>query len=329
MFKIVEHILSSALAASGSVSSIGYPAGTTKGSFLFGTAHKIRAGNTSLSAPGDFTIALSDTTFAITLGSSESTIPSGTKLLIQLDAGGDQDTERFASFRGSDVDRVELGEVIFLDLGNPLTADTDNMIKAATSTELPNATTTTYTPDTDGTSPCDGVGPVVTVNGVKYWKQDVPRNITAAATHGSSVVAMTIVVTGLDEYGEDVVESLSIAATGTSQSAPGVKAIKYIRSIAITSAGNATTNTLNVGFGDVLGLPVGLPKSGQVLKELQDGAAPTAGTVVAAVQSLATATTGDVRGTYDPNAACDGSKSFGLIVALKDPTWKGVAQYGG
>ena len=48
------------------------------------------------------------------------------------------------------------------------------------------------------------------------------------------------------------------------------------------------------------------------------GAAPTAGTIVAGVTTAggSTATTGDVRGTYDPNAACDGSKVFELILAL-------------
>lgn len=53
------------------------------------------------------------------------------------------------------------------------------------------------------------------------------------------------------------------------------------------------------------------------------------GTFVAGVQTAATATTGDVRGTYDPDDTCDGSLSFGLIVLLSDPTYKGVDQYDG
>lgn len=53
------------------------------------------------------------------------------------------------------------------------------------------------------------------------------------------------------------------------------------------------------------------------------------GTFVAGVQTAATATTGDVRGTYDPSTACDGSASFALIALLPDPNYRGVDQYDG
>lgn len=53
------------------------------------------------------------------------------------------------------------------------------------------------------------------------------------------------------------------------------------------------------------------------------------GTFVAGVSSAATATTGDVRGTYDPTAAASGSRSFDLLIASVDPKYLGVAQYGG
>lgn len=53
------------------------------------------------------------------------------------------------------------------------------------------------------------------------------------------------------------------------------------------------------------------------------------GTFVAGVSSAATATTGDVRGTYDPTAACDGALSFDLLVASADPKYLGVDQYDG
>src|SRR3546814_1602886 len=103
-------------------------------------------------------------------------------------------------------------DLVVINLGAPLTADTDNMVKAATSTELPNTETVTYTPDTDATSPTDGVGPVVTRSGVDYWEMDVPRNVSVLTTHASSIVAMTVKVTGLDVYGEDMYEEISVAA---------------------------------------------------------------------------------------------------------------------
>jgi hypothetical protein len=126
-----------------------------------------------------------------------------------------------------------------------------------------------------------------------------------------------------------MVESLSIAATGTSKSAAGKKAYKWIRSIAFTVAADATANTANVGFADVLGLPFMLPGTGHVLREMEDGSAPTAGTLVKGDAAKATATTGDVRGTYDPNSAADGSKAFQLVVVASDPTDLGNSQYAG
>lgn len=53
------------------------------------------------------------------------------------------------------------------------------------------------------------------------------------------------------------------------------------------------------------------------------------GTFVAGVQTKPTAVTGDVRGTYDPSTACDGSTAFALVALLPDPTYKGVTQYDG
>ncbi len=57
--------------------------------------------------------------------------------------------------------------------------------------------------------------------------------------------------------------------------------------------------------------------------------ATTNGTFVAGVQTAATATTGDVRGTYDPAEACNNAIAFSLICELPDPFYKGVDQYDG
>jgi hypothetical protein len=73
-----------------------------------------------------------------------------------------------------------------------------------------------------------------------------------------------------------------------------------------------------------------LAGAARVLGEMQDGAKATAGTTVTGDATVpATATTGDVRGTYDPNAAADGAKVFELICAIDDPSFRGVAQFAG
>lgn len=215
--------------------------------------------------------------------------------------------------------------LVLMELGSPVVGDIDALIDAATGAELPDTETVTYT-FPGSASPVDGVR----ADGVL----DVPRNITVDTTHGSSVVAMTVVVTGTDVYGATVSETITVAAGGTSQSDAGLKAFKTVTSIAITAAANAEANTCDIGFGDVLGLPFRVD-AGKVVQWVENNLphVGTLGTFVAAVTTdPATATTGDVRGTYDPNNTLDGSTPI-AVWAYVDPTSKvtafGVDQYGG
>lgn len=57
--------------------------------------------------------------------------------------------------------------------------------------------------------------------------------------------------------------------------------------------------------------------------------AALSGTAVAGVQTAPTATTGDVRGTYDPADSVDGSTAFGLLAYVPDPEYRGVDNYDG
>lgn len=141
---------------------------------------------------------------------------------------------------------------------------------------------------------------------------DVPRNVVAAWTNTA-----TITITGTDEYGVVITET---SASGTSHA--GKKAFKTVTSVVSSTSITSAT----VGTGDVLGLPVFIPGTASIIRELQDGAAATAGTTVAGVTATATATTGDVRGTYDPNAACNGALAFQLFALVDDPTFRGVTQ---
>ena len=53
------------------------------------------------------------------------------------------------------------------------------------------------------------------------------------------------------------------------------------------------------------------------------------GTAVMGVLTVPTATTGDVRGTYNPTTTPDGSTAFSLLVSLPDPTYVGVDNFNG
>lgn len=322
-FKKAEVVLAAAVATNGTF-TVNYPEGTDSGTFVGTHAHKMWAAGLQamLSAPSGFTVSFGASNITVTYKGTTS-IPAGTRVNLQFDTLG---AASWPAVIGNGKRMSPLTGVV-LNLGAPDTIVTDFFVKAATSTELPaSAGTTTYTADTSGTSPLDGTAPVVTKNGVKYLELDVPRNLVSTATHGSSVVAMTITIVGLDEYGVAMSEAHAITATGTTKTANGKKAFKWVRSIAFTVAADATANTVNIGFGDVIGLPIALPEVQMVAKEAQDGAAPTAGTLVKADRSAATTTTGDVRGTYDPNAACDGAKAFELFALVPEPNDMGVTQ---
>lgn len=212
----------------------------------------------------------------------------------------------------STVNGVPLNNVVYEDLGTPELADADALVKAATSTELPNAATKTYT-FPGSASPIDGVNS----DGVL----DVPRNVTIAVTHATSIVAMSVTFDGYDQYGRRITETLAVTATGTSKTADGKKAFKSLSSVAITSASDATANTLNAGFGDALGLSYRVAPGG-FLQGVFDGTKEgTQGTFVNADASTPSATTGDPRGTYDPNGTLDGAKKVEVYyVAFNGPS---------
>lgn len=291
-FKIVEASVGSAVVTNGTF-TLPYPTGTTAGSFAaFG--HKIWVDKFQrlLASPTDFTVAFTSVITVTYKGAT--TIPVGARLDAQLNQLGEDDRTPKLSTKIEGVSEVGLLKVT---IGSPIAADADGV---SVSQDV-----------TVGTTPLATITGALASGGVA--KFDVPRNVVAAWT-GTAVLT----VKGTDVKGNALTES---SASGTSLA--GKKAFKTVTSVSFSA--NVTSAT--VGTGDVFGLPIFLPGTAYILRELQDGATATAGTAVAGVSTVATATTGDIRGTYDPNAAADGSKVFELIIAATDPNYAGVAQY--
>ena len=208
---------------------------------------------------------------------------------------------------------AEFMPITKIDLGSPIIADTNALIVAATTTELPDTETVTYTFPAVSASPQDGAN----LTGIL----DFPRNITCLTTHGSSIVAMTVLITGLDEFGETMTETITIAATGTSEVDVGLKAFKSLTTIAITAVADAEANTLNMGFGDVLGLPYKLEGEFDVLAQYADTTEEKLASVWVAADATdpATDTTGDVRGTVVPDTTLNGTVNFIVWMKVADP----------
>lgn len=177
--------------------------------------------------------------------------------------------------------------------------------------------------DADGVcaSQSVGAGASATINGALASDGvatfDVPRNVVGSWT-GTAVVT----VTGTDVYGETIVES---SASGTSFT--GKKAFGTVTSVSFSAAVTSAT----VGSGDVLGLPFRVDANG--LLAARGANAADTGTFVPADTNTATATTGDVRGTYDPSTTLNGSNKVAVLLKIADVTSKegafGVDQYSG
>ena len=117
-------------------------------------------------------------------------------------------------------------------------------------------------------------------------------SITAAAVG----TAPTFTVSGYDIYGFPMTETIQSAASTVN----GKKAFKYITSVVPSAADG--TNTFSVGTTDIIGLPIRSDNFGDILINYSGAVNPdlitSAAGYTAAVKTLATTTTGDVRGTY-------------------------------
>lgn len=154
-----------------------------------------------------------------------------------------------------------------------------------------------------------------TINGASASGGVATLDVARAVNVDSSNIGdttQTVTITGTDYWGQAQTEE--IAMNGTTAVA-GKKAFKTITAVAVDAA---LAGNLTVGSTDVFGLPYRITDAGYILRAGWAGAlADDAGTFVAAdTTSPATATTGDVRGTFDPSSAANGSRRLVLALGL-------------
>jgi len=157
---------------------------------------------------------------------------------------------------------------------------------------------------TAGTS----VKTVTRADGTTVLQLNTPR----ALQINTSTTARTITVSGYDYYGQPMTEAITVATAGTAKS--GAKAFYQIASATINGSATAVT----IGTTDILGLPVRCFDAGYVVKVgWNNTLAQDAGTFTPAdMTNPASSTTGDVRGTYKPSTASDGTKRLVMTIAL-------------
>lgn len=194
-----------------------------------------------------------------------------------------------------------LGRIYVWDVV-PLTKQTNNISAAATYTGGGTATLAAGTGTTAAT----------TAAGVNVIQLDCPRAVSITIGAGT-ITDRAVTVTGFDVYAQPMSE---VIQTGTTQSTTinGKKAFFQVASVTVA---NTVGGTLAVGTSDVLGSPVRITDAGYAARAGWAGAlAEDAGTFVAAVTTTATTTSGDVRGTYVPSSAPNGTRRlvFGILL---------------
>lgn len=140
---------------------------------------------------------------------------------------------------------------------------------------------------------------------------DVPRAVSVVSSNAGDTT-QTATVFGTDAYG--IAMSEAIAFNGTTTVA-GQKAFKTVTRVAISAAmaGNAS-----VGSTDIFGLPYRVDSRNYVITAW-NSAIVTTGTFAAAdTTSPATTTTNDVRGTFLPADAANGSKRLTVWTFIVD-----------
>lgn len=192
-----------------------------------------------------------------------------------------------------------MGRIVFRNIV-PLTLQTANVVALAALTANTAMTLAAGTGVTLGTAP-DGSGAAVIVF-------DVARAVSLTSTANLSAINVTI--TGYDEYGSYMTQ------TRTGPNNNTVNTLKAFKSVRSVTPGTTSASTMSVGTSDVFGLQFAMTDAGYLGSvKWANALAQDAGTFVAAVAtSPATAATGDVRGTYTPSSASNGSRR--LVIGM-------------
>ncbi len=309
-FVIVNGSASSAVATNGTF-TVAAPTATLAGAIKNRGGHYfiVHGMAAQFNFPVDWSVSWSGATATITyLGTT--TIPAGSVIQVQFELDGDDinfpyhglNSNQNDKAAGSGLFRGTFGQVFRVDFGAPLVAST-----TAIAATLASTVTTVQTLATP-------------------FVLDVPRALQMTSSSGSDTTQV-VTARGFDEYGVAISENFAINGTGVIS---GKKAFKTVVSYQSTVA---FVGNISIGFLNILGLPYYLPAQtgtgiGNVLKESQDGATPTAGTAVGGVLTKATATTGDIRGTILPNTTPDGTKVYSVYMFVADPSFLGVPQFG-
>ena len=205
-----------------------------------------------------------------------------------------------------------VGDIVIANLGAPAAPDPDGIWDGVSATDSATSyTSANYKNTFDGSSTS-----LTSTSGM--IDATYGRALTATGSAGSNHVCT---ISGRDYLGQPMKENLTLNGTNV---IAGKKAFKYVDKLEVATG--AAGDTVDVGWGDVLGIPY---KAELSLSCSEDGATSSPTFVAGIDTDPQTATTGDPRGTYDPASACDGSKVTEVRYIADTSDLHGVEQFNG
>ena len=201
---------------------------------------------------------------------------------------------------------------IIVSLGAPATLDADGIWDGVSATNSATAFTSA-----DYKSTFDGSSTSLTSTAGEI---DSPYGRTLSCT-GSAGSDHVCTISGRDYLGQAMKESITLSGTGV---IAGLKAFKYVDSIAIATG--AASDTVDVGWADLLGIPYA---GTSLLSDTENGVVAAGALTAAITTDPQTATTGDPRGTFDAASASNGSIISEIRYLCNTSDLHGVEHYSG
>lgn len=292
--------VSSAIANAATI-TFNYPTGIDAGHFRGSRGNRLFVRDTM----GWFDVVPTFGASTVTVANPGATIPAGGIVTLQANVPGSN------AVTGLDLTSPAVGPVSVY--GN-LTRVSFGAVDAASATAVCAAQAIS------GTNVAATINGASATGGVATF--DVARSLVMVSTNAGDT-AQVVTVTGTDMYGRTLREARTLNGTTV------VAFQKAFRTVTAVSVSATMTGNLTVGNGNVLGLPMFIPDAACILMHIQDGATATAGTIVAGATATATASTGDVRGTWTPNGTPNGTIQFALNIMAPDVNDRGNAQFAG
>lgn len=145
-----------------------------------------------------------------------------------------------------------------------------------------------------------------TAQTIQIWDptKALARNIRVSAQGTAS--GATFVIAGYDLYGYPISETITgPVGTGSAYAlTEGLKGFKYVASV--TSNGTATATGIAIGFGDTFSFPLRADRFTELQVAVGNTAIIASTGFTASVTTTATATSGDIRGTYGLQTSSNG-----------------------